>query len=206
MKHTTKIWHDIRLKFRSLWNIQIYSIPFYPALPMSLREELRKTGIAQEYVHLDTYLRKITRGPLYCQRSLIWASFKSLSSSCKSETILQWSRVVNLPLWRTSKQTLLYKKNGMGDHCPLWKVKLSVQGLNGKWTLWIEDSQWMSICASSQSFSYNSQHKLLNRTYYTPECLHKIRRTYSEQCPRCKVETGSLMHMFWTFKCLKHHW
>lgn len=45
----------------------------------------------------------------------------------------------------------------------------------------------------SQSFSYNSRHKLLHfilihRTYYTPEHLHKISRTYSEQCPRCKVE------------------
>lgn len=74
-----------------------------------------------------------------------------------------------------------------------------------------EDSEWKSICASSQSFSYNSRHKLLqfnliHRTYYTPECLHKINRTYSEQCPRCKVEIGSLMHMFWTCKGLKHFW
>ncbi len=61
-----------------------------------------------------------------------------------------------------------------------------------------EDCEWEEICNSSQSFSYNSRHKLLqfnliHRTYLTPQRLHRISSSYSEYCPRCKTETGTLL-------------
>ncbi|XP_073687781.1 interferon-induced very large GTPase 1-like [Garra rufa] len=40
----------------------------------------------------------------------------------------------------------------------------------------------------------------------TPHRLHKISSKYSEYCPRCKTETGSLLHMFWTCGCLEQYW
>ena len=63
-----------------------------------------------------------------------------------------------------------------------------MQGLNGDADIGedFEDSEsetLMSICASSQSLSDNSQHTLLQfnliySTYLIPEHLHKINRTY----------------------------
>lgn len=74
-----------------------------------------------------------------------------------------------------------------------------------------DDFEWNDICSSSQSFSYNSRHKLLqfnliHRVYLTPQRLHKISSNYSEYCPRCKTEIGSLLHMFWTCRCLEQYW
>lgn len=68
-----------------------------------------------------------------------------------------------------------------------------------------------SVFKDSQSFFYNSQHKLLqfnliHRVYLTPHRPHKISSNYSEHCPRCKTETGSLLHMFWTCRCLEQYW
>lgn len=50
------------------------------------------------------------------------------------------------------------------------------------------------------------QFNIIHRVYYTPERLHKISDLYSECCPRCKTEVGTLLHMFWTCSELKIYW
>lgn len=70
---------------------------------------------------------------------------------------------------------------------------------------------WELICESALTFSFNSRHRLMqfniiHRVYYTPERLHKISDLYSECCPRCKTEVGTLLHMFWTCSKLKIYW
>lgn len=67
------------------------------------------------------------------------------------------------------------------------------------------DTEWEPIRAGSQNFAYNSCHKLLqlnvtHRIYYTPEKLHRMNSAISENCPRCKKDTGNLIHMFWSYK------
>ncbi len=74
-----------------------------------------------------------------------------------------------------------------------------------------EQDTWERICESASSFSFNSRHRLMqfniiHRVYYTPERLHKISISYSECCPRCKTEVGTLLHvleLFWTWNLLE---
>ncbi len=69
-----------------------------------------------------------------------------------------------------------------------------------------EDSEWESLCKDALTFSYNSHHKLLqfniiHRTTKTPQD-----KSISDLCPKCKTETGNLIHMFWECNKLKHYW
>lgn len=62
----------------------------------------------------------------------------------------------------------------------------------------IKDEEWKSICQKSQAFSFNSRHRLqqfnlIHRIYYTPQRLNKMNPDLSALCPRCKIETGSLV-------------
>lgn len=74
-----------------------------------------------------------------------------------------------------------------------------------------EKDVWELICKNALTFSYNCRHRLIqfniiHRVYYTPERLHKISDSYSECCPRCKIEVGTLLHMFWTCSELETYW
>ncbi len=40
----------------------------------------------------------------------------------------------------------------------------------------------------------------------TLERLHKISISYSDCCPRCKTEVGTLLHMFWSCSELETYW
>jgi len=42
--------------------------------------------------------------------------------------------------------------------------------------------------------------------YFTTERLNKINSKYSKYCPRCKIEMGTLLHMFWACTKLTTYW
>lgn len=74
-----------------------------------------------------------------------------------------------------------------------------------------EEADWEDLCARSQNFSFNARHKitqynLIHRIYYTPDRLHRFKPQYSQFCPRCKTEVGTLIHMFWACSCLNSYW
>lgn len=74
-------------------------------------------------------------------------------------------------------------------------------------TCWLQNKCFMVLCVLSHVAEIRQQTQLLqcnliHRVYR----LHKINSNYSECCRRCKTETGSLLHMFWTCRCLEQYW
>lgn len=72
----------------------------------------------------------------------------------------------------------------------------------------ISDEEWTTILDNVLKISLSSSQKLtqlfiIHRTYRTPEKLHRWRRRDDPLCPRCLVDTGTLVHMLW--KCPKLH-
>lgn len=73
------------------------------------------------------------------------------------------------------------------------------------------DYEWETICEDAQPFSINTHHKLIqfnviHRVYYTPVRLHSFKSSYSELCPRCKADRGTLLHMPWSCPDLEVYW
>ena len=74
-----------------------------------------------------------------------------------------------------------------------------------------DSEKWADLCEKVQHFSFSNKHiltqfNLLHRIYFTPERMHRIDCTRSQYCPRCKVEIGSLVHMFWSCSKLSGYW
>lgn len=182
---------------------------------------LLETGITDIYSLLDTYMSIIFWDPLSNWGSLSGSPqhifFKYLQvrdfirvQQGGKRIPLEDSEIDSL-MWdkHNSKSILSYSYNRLMS---LAETKASTAKL--KWETdtvsAFEVFEWKEICSSSQSFSYNSWHKLLqfnliHRVYLTPHRLHKISSNYSEYCPRCTTETG-LLHMFWTCRCLEQCW
>lgn len=73
------------------------------------------------------------------------------------------------------------------------------------------DDEWETMCEKAQTLSFNSRHKLIqfnviHRVYYTPIRLNTFKSTYSELCPRCEVDRGTLLHMLWSCPDLEDYW
>jgi len=47
---------------------------------------------------------------------------------------------------------------------------------------------------------------VIHRVYYTPVRLHAFKSNYSELCPRCKVQRGTLLHMLWSCPDFEVYW
>lgn len=83
-----------------------------------------------------------------------------------------------------------------------------VLGVKRKWEKDLEcnfeEVDWEDLCTRSQNFSFNARHKitqysLIHRIYYTPDRLHRIKPQYSQFCPRCKTEVGTMIHVLGLF-------
>ena len=64
----------------------------------------------------------------------------------------------------------------------------------------------LKIWERQSATELNININIIHRTYFTPERLHKINESISYFCPRCKIETGDLIHMFWKCNTLNHYW
>lgn len=223
IKHTSKIWDEIRIKFNNICKLYS-STPFHfnPVLPPALRD-----GITR-----DWFKRGVcTFGQLYEDSNL--RSFEQLKllfglpsvHFYKYLQVRDFIRVQQggklIPLVDSEIDHMMRDKHN--SKCFLSHTYHGLMSLTEnkafnaklKWETdtdsTFRDSEWKDICSSSQSFSYNSRHKLLqfnliHRVYLTPHRLHKISNKYSDCCPRCTTEIGTLFHMFWTCKCLEQYW
>lgn len=48
------------------------------------------------------------------------------------------------------------------------------------------------------------QFNILNNTYFTPHRLHLLDNKITDTCLRCKINTGDLLPMLWSFPFLYH--
>lgn len=131
----------------------------------------------------------------------------------------QGGRLSNLPL-SPLEDILSGKSNPKGLVSFIYgKLSHSMAGdlcnAKSKWEKDLEcsfdDNEWEIICEKAQTLSINSRHKLIqfnviHRVYYTPVRLHTFKSTYSELCPRCKVQRGTLLHMLWSCPDLEVYW
>lgn len=74
-----------------------------------------------------------------------------------------------------------------------------------------DDDQWDTICQNVfSSLSCNKiieqNYKFMHRMYLTPLRLSKMFPNSSPRCHRCKTCKGSIMHVFWECRKLKHFW
>ena len=74
-----------------------------------------------------------------------------------------------------------------------------------------DEDQWDTICQNVfSSLSCNKiteqNYKFMHRVYLTPLRLSKMFPNSSPRCHRCKTCTGSIMHVFWECRKLKHFW
>lgn len=75
----------------------------------------------------------------------------------------------------------------------------------------LDDELWDNMCNNVfVSLSCNKiieqNYKFMHRMYLTPVRLSKMYPNVSSKCHRCKTCTGSLIHVFWNCKELKHFW
>jgi len=74
-----------------------------------------------------------------------------------------------------------------------------------------DEDQWDTICQNVfSSLSCNKiieqNYKFMHRMYLTPLRLSKMFPNSSPRCHRCKTCKGSIMHVFWECRKLKHFW
>lgn len=74
-----------------------------------------------------------------------------------------------------------------------------------------DEDQWNTICQNVfSSLSCNKiteqNYKFMHRMYLTPLRLSKMFPNSSPRCHRCKTCKGSIMHVFWECRKLKHFW
>lgn len=73
------------------------------------------------------------------------------------------------------------------------------------------DDQWDIICQNVfTSLSCNKiieqNYKFMHRMYLIPVHLSKMYPNSSSRCHGCKTCTGSIIHVFWECRKLKHFW
>lgn len=73
------------------------------------------------------------------------------------------------------------------------------------------DEEWLSVCSNiypkSTSISVHEQnYKCIHRIYLTPVRLHRIFPNCSQLCFKCKVDIGTVMHVFWDCDKIKMYW
>ncbi len=73
------------------------------------------------------------------------------------------------------------------------------------------NEEWLSVCSNifpkSASISVCEQnYKFIHWTYLTPVRLHRIFPNCSQLCFKCKVDNGTVMHVFWDCDKIKMYW
>lgn len=193
------IWSDIRKKTKNL-QIIYTGTPFYanPALPEILKDEL-----------CLLWYRKGIRvfGDLFDKGSFLSFEQLKLKFSLESKHFFKHLQVRDyirvqqggklLSLYPLELDTFIVGKDIKKFVSTMYKMllKLSVCGPVGAKLKWEQDlgvdfkeEQWKAICQKSQSFSFNSRHRLqqfnlIHRVYYTPQRLNKMNPDLSALCP-----------------------
>lgn len=75
----------------------------------------------------------------------------------------------------------------------------------------ISTEEWEKACHLAQTQSINTrgrllQYKWLFRTYITPVKLNHFNPNIPDNCPKCNIERGTLLHCIWECKKLQDFW
>lgn len=75
----------------------------------------------------------------------------------------------------------------------------------------MDDAMWRYCCVNTQKISLHGRHRLvhfkfLNRTYYTPERMHRYGLSESADCPRCYYSPADFMHLAWQCPGIATYW
>lgn len=75
----------------------------------------------------------------------------------------------------------------------------------------LSDQQWDKICKNiflgmSCNKIIEQNYKFMHRVYITPLRLNRMYPNLTSKCNRCKIQVGTLLHMFWECKQLTDFW
>ena len=84
----------------------------------------------------------------------------------------------------------------------IWETDLAIK---------FDENIWLNICDRIHfPFISNkikeSNYKFIHKLYLTPVKMNKISIDNSPNCPRCKTNKGTFLHMFWYCEKLKGYW
>ena len=83
-----------------------------------------------------------------------------------------------------------------------WESDLGTEFIEDDWKEAIDVIRSASTCNRLRE----TQYKILHRLHITPVILHKIDRSISPLCSKCKSERGTYFHCFWECKCIARFW
>lgn len=84
----------------------------------------------------------------------------------------------------------------------VWEEELGVEITAETWEDICDNAKKISVCNRTKAL----QLKILHRAHLTPDRLSKFKTGVSPMCSKCKVNTGTFTHCFWTCPKLQAYW
>lgn len=95
------------------------------------------------------------------------------------------------------------------------KTPNRLQKLKGTWekelNIITDDEEWKDVWRHAKSISVCNraqaiQLKIIHRMHISPNRRHYFNPTFSPTCLKCKIETGTLTHCFWSCRKMQMYW
>lgn len=84
----------------------------------------------------------------------------------------------------------------------LWERELTCAITDDEWKdIWV-NVKTLCVCNRVKA----TQLMILHRAHISPQLRHKFKSDSSPSCLKCKVETGTLTHCFWSCSKVQHFW
>ena len=83
-----------------------------------------------------------------------------------------------------------------------WEVDLGTSYTEGEWDRLLRNCRKMSRELRTRLIQF----KILNRVYWTPSRLFKVKLRDCSTCWKCQEEEGTLMHMLWDCPLIRDYW